>query len=94
MIGSKRKTVTIFRELTKSGLAPSLFDRVHAPVGLDIGAVTPEEIAVAITAELIAVRRHVERDLPHMSWFHSHRHEAEESSKESSPVQDSDDSSR
>jgi xanthine dehydrogenase accessory factor len=70
MIGSKRKTIGIFRELTKEGLAPDLFERVHAPVGLDIGAVTPEEIAVAITAELIAVRRRVERDLPHMSWFH------------------------
>jgi xanthine dehydrogenase accessory factor len=70
MIGSKRKTITIFRELTKEGVAPALFERVHAPVGLDIGAVTPEEIAVAITAELIAARRRVERDLPHMSWFH------------------------
>ena len=69
MIGSKRKTLTIFRELTKEGLAPELFERVHAPVGLDIGAVTPEEIAVAITAELIAIRRHSERALPHMSWF-------------------------
>jgi xanthine dehydrogenase accessory factor len=69
MIGSKRKTLTIFRELTKEGLAPELFERVHAPVGLDIGAVTPEEIAVAITAELIAIRRHAERALPHMSWF-------------------------
>jgi len=70
MIGSKRKTITIFRELTREGIAPELFERVHAPVVLDIGAVTPEEIAVAITAELIAVRRRVERDLPHMSWFH------------------------
>jgi xanthine dehydrogenase accessory factor len=69
MIGSKRKTITIFRELTEEGLAPELFERVHAPVGLDIGAITPEEIAVAITAELIAVRRHAERELPHMSWF-------------------------
>ena len=73
MIGSKRKTITIFQELTKEGLSPELFERVHAPVGLDIGAVTPEEIAVAITAELIAARRHVERDLPHMSWFHSRK---------------------
>jgi len=70
MIGSKRKTIAIFRELTQEGLAAELFDRVHAPVGLDIGAVTPEEIAVAITAELIAARRQVERELPHMSWFH------------------------
>ncbi len=72
MIGSKRKTITIFHELVKEGLAPGLFERVHAPVGLDIGAITPEEIAIAITAELIAVRRHVERALPHMSWFMAH----------------------
>jgi len=69
MIGSKRKTIAIFRELQSEGLPANLFDRVHAPVGLDIGAVTPEEIAVSITAELIAHRRGVERDLPHMSWF-------------------------
>jgi xanthine dehydrogenase accessory factor len=75
MIGSKRKTITIFQELTKEGLSPDLFERVHAPVGLDIGAITPEEIAVAITAELIAARRRVERDLPHMSWFHSRKRE-------------------
>src|SRR5207248_6256490 len=52
MIGSKRKTITIFRELLKEGIAEKLFERVHAPVGLDIGAITPEEIAVSITAEL------------------------------------------
>lgn len=73
MIGSRRKTIKIFEELKKEGIAASLFDRVHAPVGLDIGAVTPEEIAVSITAELIAERRGVERELPHMSWFHSGR---------------------
>jgi xanthine dehydrogenase accessory factor len=70
MIGSKRKTIGIFKELQSEGLSTSLFERVHAPVGLDIGAITPEEIAVSITAELIARRRKVERDLPHMSWFH------------------------
>jgi xanthine dehydrogenase accessory factor len=71
MIGSKRKTISIFRELVQEGIDEHLFERVHAPVGLDIGAITPEEIAVAITAELIAARRRVERPLPHMSWFHS-----------------------
>jgi xanthine dehydrogenase accessory factor len=81
MIGSKRKTITIFRELTKEGIPANLFEKVHAPVGLDIGAITPEEIAVAITAELIAVRRGVERQLPHMSWFHSHKTESEETSE-------------
>jgi xanthine dehydrogenase accessory factor len=69
MIGSKRKAITIFRELTKEGLQPELFDRVYSPIGLDIGAIAPEEIAVAIAAELIAVRRGAERALPHMSWF-------------------------
>src|SRR5690348_15957415 len=73
MIGSKRKTITIFRELVKEGVPEHLFERVHAPVGFDIGAITPDEIAVAITAELIAARRKVERPLPHMSWFHSRK---------------------
>ena len=73
MIGSRRKAITVYRELTREGLDPTLFSRVHSPVGLDIGAVTPEEIAVSIVAELIAARRHAERALPHMSWFHSGR---------------------
>lgn len=75
MIGSKRKTIAIFKELTGEGIPAKLFERVHAPVGLDIGAVTPEEIGVSITAELIAERRHCERALPHMSWFISHKPE-------------------
>jgi xanthine dehydrogenase accessory factor len=83
MIGSKRKTIAIFRELQKEGLPAHLFEHVHAPIGLDIGAVTPEEIAVSITAELIAVRRKAERDLPHMSWFH--RRKAGEGSSDAPP---------
>lgn len=75
MIGSKRKTIAIFEELRKQGVAAHLFERVHAPIGLDIGAVTPEEIAVAITAELIAMRRGAERELPHMSWFRNRKFE-------------------
>ena len=81
MIGSKRKTIGIFRELQKEGLPAHLFDNVHAPIGLDIGAVTPEEIAISITAELIANRRRVERELPHMSWFHLHRNSTEAAEK-------------
>jgi xanthine dehydrogenase accessory factor len=69
MIGSKRKVIGIFKTLQEEGLPARLFDHVHAPVGIDIGAVTPEEIAVAITAELVAVRRQAEANLPHMSWF-------------------------
>ncbi len=69
MIGSNRKTIKIFEELQKEGVRAKLFERVHAPIGLDIGAITPEEIAISIAAELIAKRRNVERELPHMSWF-------------------------
>jgi xanthine dehydrogenase accessory factor len=69
MIGSKRKVIQIFKALEEEGLAAHLFERVHAPIGLDIGAITPEEIAVAITAELIAIRRHAEGAIPHLSWF-------------------------
>jgi xanthine dehydrogenase accessory factor len=94
MIGSKRKVIEIFKTLQKEGLPAHLFDRVHAPVGLDIGAVTPEEIAVSITAELIAVRRQATAALPHMSWFHTQRGEdasggsVEESTEE--PVEEED----
>jgi xanthine dehydrogenase accessory factor len=74
MVGSKRKAITVFRELTREGLDPAMFERVHSPVGLDIGAVTPEEIAVSIVAELIAMRRRAEHALPHMSWFNDKKH--------------------
>ena len=63
MIGSKRKTIAIYKELIEEGLEPALFERVSAPIGLEIGAVTPEEIAVAIVAELIAVRRGCEENV-------------------------------
>jgi xanthine dehydrogenase accessory factor len=69
MIGSKRKVIAIFKALQAEGLPAHLFDRVYSPIGLDIGAVTPEEIAVAVTAELIAFRRHATAALPHLSWF-------------------------
>jgi len=59
MIGSKRKVLSVYRALEKEGIALEKFGNVHAPVGLDIGALTPEEIAISITAELIAVRRGV-----------------------------------
>jgi xanthine dehydrogenase accessory factor len=77
MIGSKRKVIGIFKTLQEEGLPAPLFERVHAPIGLDIGAVTPEEIAVAITAELIAFRRHATAALPHMSWFLSENSQPE-----------------
>lgn len=66
MIGSKRKVISVYKALQKEGYAPELFERVHAPVGLEIGALTPEEIAVSIVAELIAVRRNA-TNLAHKS---------------------------
>ena len=58
MIGSKRKVIAVFRELEKEGLPATAFERVFAPMGLEIGAVSPEEIGVSVVAEMIAVRRH------------------------------------
>jgi xanthine dehydrogenase accessory factor len=57
MIGSKRKVLSVYKALEKGSIPLEKFARVHAPVGLEIGALTPEEIAVSIVAELIAVRR-------------------------------------
>lgn len=57
MIGSKRKSATILKALADAGVAQELLDRVHTPIGLAIGAVTVNEIAVSIVAELIQVRR-------------------------------------
>jgi xanthine dehydrogenase accessory factor len=60
MIGSRRKVLSVYRALEeKAGIPPERFERVYAPIGLAIGALTPEEIAVSIAAELIAVRRGV-----------------------------------
>jgi xanthine dehydrogenase accessory factor len=59
MIGSKRKVIAKFEELLKRGISRELLRKVHAPIGLAIGAMTAEEIAISITAELIAARRGV-----------------------------------
>jgi xanthine dehydrogenase accessory factor len=57
MIGSKRKVISVNQALEKEGYGPEEFSRVYAPMGLEIGALSPEEIAISITAELVAVRR-------------------------------------
>jgi xanthine dehydrogenase accessory factor len=57
MIGSKRKVINVIRELEKEGVSRAAFERIFAPMGLDIGAISPEEIAIAVAAEMIAVRR-------------------------------------
>jgi xanthine dehydrogenase accessory factor len=56
MIGSRRKRDLIYQELLTKGFSPADLERVHAPIGLAIGAETPEEIAVSIVAELIQAR--------------------------------------
>jgi xanthine dehydrogenase accessory factor len=57
MIGSPSKVRTIFRKLLRKGVTPEALERVHAPVGLDLGAKTPDEIALSIAAELLMWRR-------------------------------------
>ena len=57
MIGSRRKFIEICKVLVGEGVPAESIERVHSPIGLDIGALTPEEIAVSIVAEMISVRR-------------------------------------
>jgi xanthine dehydrogenase accessory factor len=56
LIGSKAKVARITDQLLAEGMKPEVLKQVHAPIGLDIGAVTPQEIAVSILAQLIAVK--------------------------------------
>ena len=62
LIGSKAKVKRIYDVLLDEGMPLECLQRVNAPIGLDIGAVSPEEIAVSILAELIAVRRGKSQD--------------------------------
>ncbi len=57
LIGSKRKILTIYSDLVSQGVSESVLAKVHSPIGLNLGAVTPMEIAISIAAELVAVRR-------------------------------------
>jgi xanthine dehydrogenase accessory factor len=57
MIGSRKKVAATFERLMARGVPAETLRRVHTPIGLDIGAVTPGEIAVSIVAELIHARR-------------------------------------
>ena len=57
MIGSRTKRDVIYAKLKNRGINQEQIDRIHSPIGVDIGAQTPEEIAVSITAEMIRVRR-------------------------------------
>ena len=57
LIGSKRRTSIVIDRLRESGIPEEQLKNIHAPIGLDIGAVTPEEVALAIMAEIVAERR-------------------------------------
>ena len=63
MIGSKRKAISVIKELEKDGIPRERFERVHSPMGLELNAVTPEEIAVSVVGEMIGVRRNA-----HTGW--------------------------
>ncbi len=64
MIGSKRKVLATYRHLVERGTPPESLRRIHAPMGLEIGAVTPEEIAVSVVAELVQIRRNAPAPVP------------------------------
>lgn len=57
MIGSEKRVKLVYQKLQEAGISPELLKNIYAPIGLEIGALTPEEIAVSICAELILVRR-------------------------------------
>lgn len=58
LVASARKSILIFRDLIKEGIAPEILERVRVPTGLDLGAETPMEIALSIMAEMLMVHRH------------------------------------
>ena len=68
LIGSRAKVARIFSALEDEGMPRLCLQRVHAPIGLDIGAVTPAEIAVSILAEMIAVRHGRDVSAVSMKW--------------------------
>src|SRR5437588_2314642 len=71
LIGSRAKVARIYDALVADATPPEHLERVHAPIGLDIGAVTPQEIAVSILAELIAVK-HGKHSALSMKWTPPH----------------------
>lgn len=70
MIGSRRKVALSFRRLAEEGIPPQVLDQVSAPVGLDLGGRSPAEIAVAVVAEMLALRNGTVRSgrVPRLSW--------------------------
>lgn len=69
MIGSHKRVRQVYRAIAQRGIATDKLHSIHAPIGLDIGALTPAEIAISISAELILVRRGgTGRSLSQMEW--------------------------
>jgi xanthine dehydrogenase accessory factor len=68
LIGSRAKVARIFDALEAEGMPVECLDRVHAPIGLDLGAITPAEIAISILAELIAIRHGKDVSTVSMKW--------------------------
>lgn len=62
MIGSRRRVKSLKQQLIEEGISEKWLEKLHSPVGLDIGAVTPEEIAISILAEVIEVKRKPEKE--------------------------------
>ncbi|MCY0094968.1 XdhC family protein [Hoeflea ulvae] len=62
-VGSRKKAAALKTELAKSGVSSSQLETIHAPAGIDIGAITPDEIAFSIVAEMIEIRRRGQRTL-------------------------------
>jgi xanthine dehydrogenase accessory factor len=68
MIGSRRKLIEFYKVLEAKGVTSEQLERVHSPVGLDIGALTPGEIAVSVVSEMIAVRRGISPSVPSLAY--------------------------
>ncbi len=73
LIGSRAKVARIFEALEAEGMPVECLSRVHAPIGLDIGAITPAEIAISILAELIAIRHGKDVSAVSMKWHRGQR---------------------
>jgi xanthine dehydrogenase accessory factor len=76
-VGSRRKMMSLRDKLIADGADPAALDRVKAPAGLDLGAITPEEIAMSILAEITVARRRGQRE-PNPSLTESKAHHADE----------------
>lgn len=68
MIGSRRKFIEFTKVLEREGVPAEQLERIHSPVGLAIGALTPQEIAVSVVAEMIAVRRNAVASVASMAY--------------------------